>query len=156
MEGWGSKAGLGRPGEPSEVATSFVFLASADASLYCKYKQRQVDCLWGRYILGCGMRANLNPHVQTGRFCIVTHLGTKGLTGMLGIQFDSSDVLNHRSTLIGIQVYRQPCDYRNCNKSKHHGIAIRTRAKVPLHPAPYPILHHSARLQCSPPHPCLV
>ncbi|GLI73700.1 hypothetical protein PoHVEF18_001921 [Penicillium ochrochloron] len=46
MEGWGSKAGLRRPGEPSEVATSFVFLASADASLYCKYKQRQVDCLW--------------------------------------------------------------------------------------------------------------
>ncbi|OKO90899.1 hypothetical protein PENSUB_13200 [Penicillium subrubescens] len=34
MEGWGSKAGLGRPGEPSEVATSFVFLASVDASLY--------------------------------------------------------------------------------------------------------------------------
>lgn len=36
MEGWGSKVGLGRPGEPSEVATSFVFLASADSSLYCK------------------------------------------------------------------------------------------------------------------------
>ncbi|KAK4863541.1 hypothetical protein LT330_002319 [Penicillium expansum] len=34
MEGWGHKAGLGRPGEPSEVATSFVFLASADASVY--------------------------------------------------------------------------------------------------------------------------
>ncbi|KAJ5235478.1 uncharacterized protein N7469_004646 [Penicillium citrinum] len=34
MEGWGRGAGLGRPGEPSEVATSFVFLASADASLY--------------------------------------------------------------------------------------------------------------------------
>lgn len=40
MEGWGSKAGLGRPGEPSEVATSFVFLASADASLYCKYSSK--------------------------------------------------------------------------------------------------------------------
>lgn len=38
MEGWGRGAGLGRPGEPSEVATSFVFLASADASLYCKLK----------------------------------------------------------------------------------------------------------------------
>ncbi|KAJ5748466.1 uncharacterized protein N7511_010162 [Penicillium nucicola] len=35
MEGWGHKVGLGRPGEPSEVATSFVFLASADATLYC-------------------------------------------------------------------------------------------------------------------------
>ncbi|KAK9851762.1 uncharacterized protein MYU51_009251 [Penicillium brevicompactum] len=35
MEGWGHKVGLGRPGEPSEVATSFIFLASADASLYC-------------------------------------------------------------------------------------------------------------------------
>ncbi|KGO41229.1 Short-chain dehydrogenase/reductase SDR [Penicillium expansum] len=34
MEGWGHKDGLGRPGEPSEVATSFVFLASADASVY--------------------------------------------------------------------------------------------------------------------------
>ncbi|KAJ5386254.1 hypothetical protein N7509_008795 [Penicillium cosmopolitanum] len=34
MEGWGRGAGLGRPGEPSEVATCFVFLASADASLY--------------------------------------------------------------------------------------------------------------------------
>jgi NAD(P)-dependent dehydrogenase (short-subunit alcohol dehydrogenase family) len=36
MEGWGHKVGLGRPGEPSEVATSFVFLASADATLYCE------------------------------------------------------------------------------------------------------------------------
>lgn len=36
MEGWGRKARLGRPGEPSEVATSFVFLASAEASLYCE------------------------------------------------------------------------------------------------------------------------
>jgi hypothetical protein len=40
MEGWGSKTGLGRPGEPSEVATSFVFLASAEASLYCKYSSQ--------------------------------------------------------------------------------------------------------------------
>lgn len=37
MEGWGHKVGLGRPGEPSEVATSFVFLASADATLYCEW-----------------------------------------------------------------------------------------------------------------------
>ncbi|CDM33496.1 hypothetical protein DTO013E5_7360 [Penicillium roqueforti] len=36
MEGWGGGASIGRPGEPSEVATSFVFLASADASLYCE------------------------------------------------------------------------------------------------------------------------
>lgn len=36
MSGWGSKASLGRPGEPSEVATSFVFLASPDSSFYCK------------------------------------------------------------------------------------------------------------------------
>jgi hypothetical protein len=46
MEGWGSKAGLGRPGEPSEVATSFVFLASVDASLYCKYMQREMNFLF--------------------------------------------------------------------------------------------------------------
>lgn len=36
MEKWGGNAGLGRPGEPSEVAITFMFLASADVSLYCK------------------------------------------------------------------------------------------------------------------------
>lgn len=36
MEGWASGKPLGRPGQPSEVATSFVFLASKDASFYCK------------------------------------------------------------------------------------------------------------------------
>jgi hypothetical protein len=36
MEGWGGKTALGRPGQPSEVAPTFVFLASAEASLYCK------------------------------------------------------------------------------------------------------------------------
>jgi NAD(P)-dependent dehydrogenase (short-subunit alcohol dehydrogenase family) len=35
MKGWGSNSQLGRPGQPSEVAPSFVFLASKDASLYC-------------------------------------------------------------------------------------------------------------------------
>ncbi|OKL59412.1 hypothetical protein UA08_05084 [Talaromyces atroroseus] len=34
MEGWGSNKQLGRPGQASEVATSFVFLASKDASFY--------------------------------------------------------------------------------------------------------------------------
>ncbi|OGE56942.1 hypothetical protein PENARI_c002G04250 [Penicillium arizonense] len=34
MKGWGSNSQLGRPGQPSEVAPSFVFLASKDASLY--------------------------------------------------------------------------------------------------------------------------
>ncbi|RAH82445.1 oxidoreductase [Aspergillus japonicus CBS 114.51] len=34
MEGWASGKPLGRPGQPSEVATSFVFLASKDASFY--------------------------------------------------------------------------------------------------------------------------
>ncbi|RPB04355.1 oxidoreductase [Choiromyces venosus 120613-1] len=34
MEGFGSKSQIGRPGQPSEVATSYVFLASAEASLY--------------------------------------------------------------------------------------------------------------------------
>ncbi|OJJ40008.1 hypothetical protein ASPWEDRAFT_102340 [Aspergillus wentii DTO 134E9] len=34
MENWGSHYGLGRPGQASEVATSFVFLASADSSFY--------------------------------------------------------------------------------------------------------------------------
>ena len=35
MEGWGSDKQLGRPGQPSEVAPSFVFLASKDGSFYC-------------------------------------------------------------------------------------------------------------------------
>ncbi|KAK0702508.1 hypothetical protein B0T21DRAFT_111328 [Apiosordaria backusii] len=34
MEGFGEKYALGRPGQPSEVAPSFVFLASKDAELY--------------------------------------------------------------------------------------------------------------------------
>ncbi|KAI5810040.1 hypothetical protein DFH27DRAFT_172238 [Peziza echinospora] len=34
MEGFGSKAQYGRPGQPSEVAPSFVFLASAEGELY--------------------------------------------------------------------------------------------------------------------------
>lgn len=36
MQNWASGKPLGRPGQPSEVATSFVFLASSAASLYCK------------------------------------------------------------------------------------------------------------------------
>ncbi|KAL4786880.1 hypothetical protein BJX76DRAFT_63781 [Aspergillus varians] len=35
MQDWASGKPLGRPGQPSEVATSFVFLASSDASLFC-------------------------------------------------------------------------------------------------------------------------
>lgn len=34
MQGWGSQYSLGRPGEPSEVAPTYVFLASREASLY--------------------------------------------------------------------------------------------------------------------------
>ncbi|GAB1317474.1 Oxidoreductase YhdF [Madurella fahalii] len=34
MEGFGSKSGIGRPGQPSEIAPSFVFLASKDSELY--------------------------------------------------------------------------------------------------------------------------
>ncbi|KAK3901073.1 general stress protein [Staphylotrichum tortipilum] len=34
MEGWGQQSQLGRPGQPSEIAPSFVFLASKDAELY--------------------------------------------------------------------------------------------------------------------------
>jgi len=34
MEGFGTQSQIGRPGQPSEIATSFVFLASKDASLY--------------------------------------------------------------------------------------------------------------------------
>lgn len=34
MEGFGQQSQLGRPGQPSEIATSYVFLGSKDASLY--------------------------------------------------------------------------------------------------------------------------
>jgi NAD(P)-dependent dehydrogenase (short-subunit alcohol dehydrogenase family) len=34
MEGFGEGTVLGRPGQPSEVAPSFVFLASKDSELY--------------------------------------------------------------------------------------------------------------------------
>ncbi|RPB27636.1 oxidoreductase [Terfezia boudieri ATCC MYA-4762] len=34
MEGFGKQSMLGRPGQPSEIAPSFVFLASAEAALY--------------------------------------------------------------------------------------------------------------------------
>ncbi|GKZ57317.1 hypothetical protein AnigIFM56816_002993 [Aspergillus niger] len=36
MENWGAGSSIGRPGQPSEVATSFIFLASADAALFCE------------------------------------------------------------------------------------------------------------------------
>lgn len=39
MEDFGAGSSIGRPGQPSEVATSFVFLASSDASLYCMYSR---------------------------------------------------------------------------------------------------------------------
>jgi NAD(P)-dependent dehydrogenase (short-subunit alcohol dehydrogenase family) len=34
MEGFGKKSGIGRPGQPSEIAPSFVFLASKDSELF--------------------------------------------------------------------------------------------------------------------------
>ncbi|KAK2752463.1 hypothetical protein FQN54_008125 [Arachnomyces sp. PD_36] len=34
MEGFGQKSQLGRPGQPSEIAASFVFLATSEAALY--------------------------------------------------------------------------------------------------------------------------
>jgi NAD(P)-dependent dehydrogenase (short-subunit alcohol dehydrogenase family) len=34
MEGFGEKSLLGRPGQPSEIAPSFVFLACKDATLF--------------------------------------------------------------------------------------------------------------------------
>lgn len=36
MENFGAESSIGRPGQPSEVATSFIFLASADAALFCE------------------------------------------------------------------------------------------------------------------------
>ena len=35
MEGFGSGSQIGRPGQPSEIAPTYVFLASAEAELYC-------------------------------------------------------------------------------------------------------------------------
>jgi hypothetical protein len=73
IEGWGSKAGLG---QRSKVATSFVFLASADASLYCRclllFEEDNLS------LLSRALGTNLNPDVKTSRFCIVIPLGNKG------------------------------------------------------------------------------
>ena len=47
MEDFGAKSSIGRPGQPSEVATSFVFLASNEASLFCKFgHHRYADASW--------------------------------------------------------------------------------------------------------------
>ena len=35
MENWGTKYSIGRPHQPSEVAPTYVFLASREATLYC-------------------------------------------------------------------------------------------------------------------------
>ncbi|KAK2805095.1 hypothetical protein FQN50_006340 [Emmonsiellopsis sp. PD_5] len=35
MEGFGSQSMLGRPGQPSEVAPTFIWLASPEGALYC-------------------------------------------------------------------------------------------------------------------------
>lgn len=40
MEGFHANSPLGRPGQPSEVAPTFVFLASSEASLYCEFASR--------------------------------------------------------------------------------------------------------------------
>ena len=37
MEGFGEQSQLGRPGQPSEIAPSYIFLASAEAELYSMY-----------------------------------------------------------------------------------------------------------------------
>lgn len=34
MEGFGQQSAIGRPGQPSEIAPTYVFLASAEAELY--------------------------------------------------------------------------------------------------------------------------
>ncbi|RJE19288.1 KR domain protein [Aspergillus sclerotialis] len=36
MVNWGASSKLGRPAQPSEVAASYIFLASREAALYCK------------------------------------------------------------------------------------------------------------------------
>ncbi|PGH06039.1 hypothetical protein GX51_02630 [Blastomyces parvus] len=35
MEGFGSSSAIGRPGQPSEIAPTFILLASAEGALYC-------------------------------------------------------------------------------------------------------------------------
>src|SRR5256885_5611560 len=41
MEGFGSQSKIGRPGQPSEVAPTYVFLACKDSELYCKYNVQE-------------------------------------------------------------------------------------------------------------------
>ncbi len=37
MEDFGSGSQLGRPGQPSEIAPTYVFLASRESELYCEF-----------------------------------------------------------------------------------------------------------------------
>ena len=36
MEGFGQQSQIGRPGQPSEIAPTYVFLASKESELYCE------------------------------------------------------------------------------------------------------------------------
>ena len=58
MQNLGAGKNLGRPGQASEVATSFVFLATSDSSFYCR-----LICL--RKIL---QSSEANSRSQTGKF----------------------------------------------------------------------------------------
>lgn len=64
MVNWGSSSKLGRPSQPSEVAASYIFLASREAALFSKFII-SIVCL-------VKLDANIFPFKQTGRFCTVT------------------------------------------------------------------------------------
>lgn len=67
MVDWGSNSKLGRPAQPSEVATSFVFLASAEAALFCEWltiKPRATSRT-------AQLDANILLFQQTDRLCTV-------------------------------------------------------------------------------------
>lgn len=75
MSNWGSGSSIGRPGQPSEVATTFVFLASPDSALYCRsflfpsflcsFKARlaNLSCRWTNNALLPSGRLNMDVRI---------------------------------------------------------------------------------------------
>lgn len=67
MQDLGAGKSLGRPGQASEVATSFVFLATSDSSFYCR-----PICL--RNLL---QSSEANDRLQTDKFYTAIHWAIK-------------------------------------------------------------------------------
>ena len=80
MEGFGSSSVIGRPGQPSEVAPTYVWLASAEGALYREFQRlhlaHPVQSLNPRYEIMDVLTAYCLLK-QMDKSCIHTHLETK-------------------------------------------------------------------------------